>query len=74
MGKREDGILVKACYKYDISLEQLKGHRISKSYVTARRECVSILLSMGYGYSEIGRLMNRSHGAIWHMVNRKRKK
>lgn len=61
-------IIQETCFEFGITEELLKGQQRKRSLVDARQKCAKRLQETGMSYPQIGKLMNRDHTSIMHLV------
>jgi hypothetical protein len=77
-GKVEDGdininpVVREAVQKFDVTAEDIIGPKRSDNVVRARRWTAMKLRRGGMSYTNIGKLLNRTHSTIMHIIGAKR--
>ena len=60
------------CAKYDIFKDELLSKRRDKRIVDIRQKIAIELFETGYSYSAIGRMLNRDHSSIMHLIKERK--
>ena len=55
--------------KYDVSWKDVIGRSRKKKYISIRAEVYAYLLNHGFSKSHIGKICNRDHTSILHILN-----
>ncbi len=63
-----NNILTSVCENHNITLNELLSPRRNRKFVLARKECARILRENGLSYPKIGKIMNRDHSSIVHLI------
>lgn len=57
-------LMTDICRVFGVTQQQIMGGRRTEEIAIPRHFYVGMLIRSGYGYSELGRLMNRDHGTM----------
>lgn len=67
-----DKVLRFYCGKYNVYKDVLLSKRRDKVLVDIRQKIAKDLREKGYSYSDIGRILNRDHSSIMHLIKERK--
>jgi len=68
-----DELLAHYCGKYDVYKDELLSRRCDERLVEIRRKIAAELKAQGWSFPQIGKLLNRCHSSIMHLLDEKKR-
>ena len=69
----DDELLAHYCGKYDVYKDELLSRRCDERLVEIRRKIAAELKAQGWSFPQIGKLLNRCHSSIMHLLDEKKR-